>query len=780
MGRLSGWILAAVLLTAVTGERDPSVCMERPPNAGPQIPVLPDVFQAYVECNLLDKGYSVAVMEYYDGPRNRGSIRSEAHGSTRMVVYDFPQDEAFVITGPTCVTQKASELSMSQLGLFGVNSGNGTTAHIYSVNQVFHFGPQVSLFYEGTAEVRGIPVQWWSTCQYMADLDVTFFGQYYFTLPGYQSAAYSLDDARNPIPVRINVTGKTGGFPARHISHVYEFSQFRANIDAGVAAFETPPHVYCPGREETVPLPPVPQVFSFQSEVAVGSSRLIGNFKEWFDTGNQLVRYDTKPPSSPDAPTSNPVSTVDDFNTGLSYMIDKRTGECTVSAVRNNSAAADDLPVDPFHVRMMTAEEFFHFENASWAYVGEVDVGGLPCMKWIALREDFPPGSPIQTTWEWSFAQPGWTSAMPSGSDLTSESFPVMLEVRGVHRTDFAFSYSISLFSEVVDITNFDVVSPCFTTDQKKRVQIIFPGQFPAELNLNWFRTALKKGVASAAQVSSLRVTDIQIDRYPSQIVVEATLLDVTQVTGDVLKPVSGVNMEEAFVNLRNSVQQGTLRFLVPIGHVDFNREPLRASFVREIGIHSTAAEQVTYTKGSVRLVGGRTSGQLQLERTTGEWGGVCSMGWDVASARVACRQLGYDGASQATYCVNEPVSPRSVSTTPVTWLSGVRCSGTEDSVLSCGNSGWQSAPCDSAGVICIDTVVPATTQAPPASPASAPVTMETPPASTPGSCDQAPQTAVTYGTGVLAGTAVAMLVLGGVIGNGVGFLVRRSLPQLM
>ncbi|KAI8513250.1 hypothetical protein Bbelb_098890 [Branchiostoma belcheri] len=503
--------------------------MERPPNAGPQIPLLPDVFQAYVECNLLDKGYSVAVMEYYDGPRNRGSIRSEAHGSTRTVVYDFPQDEAFVITGPTCQTQKASELSMSQLGLFGVNSGNGTTTHIYSVNQVFHFGPQVSLFYEGTAEVRGVPVQWWSTCQYMADLDVTFFGQYYFTLPGYQSAAYSLDDARNPIPVRINVTGKTGSFPARHISHVYEFSQFRANIDAGVAAFETPPHVYCPGREETVPLPPVPQVFSFQSEVAVGSSRLIGNFKEWFDTENQLVRYDTKPPSSPDAPTSNPVSTVDDFNTGLSYKIDKRTGECTVSAVRNNSAAADDLPVDPFHVRMMTAEEFFHFENATWAYVGEaqngtyrhrmghtgtewdiqaqngtyrhrmghtgtewdiqaqngtyrhrmghtgtewdiqaqngtyrhrmghtgtewdiqaqngtyrhrmghtgtewdiqaqngtyrhgsghnsshpilfpvlqVDVGGLPCMKWIALREDFPPGSPIQTTWEWSFAQ---------------------------------------------------------------------------------------------------------------------------------------------------------------------------------------------------------------------------------------------------------------------------------------------------------------------------------------------------------------------------------------
>ncbi|CAH1233952.1 DMBT1 [Branchiostoma lanceolatum] len=785
MGSL--WFLPAalILLKAVTADRDPSVCMERPANGGPQIPALPNVFQAYVECNMVDLGYTVAVMEYYDGVRNRGAILSEAHGSTRTVVYDFPNDEAFVIIGSTCQTQKASDLSMSQLGLFGVNTGNGTAAHIYSVNQVFHFGPQVSLFYEGTAEVRGIPVQWWSTCQYLADLDVTFFGQYYFTLPGYQSAAYSLDDVRNPIPVRINVTGKTGSFPQRHINHLYEFSQFRADIDPGAAAFETPPHVYCGGRQETVPLPPVPEVFSFHSEVVTPNNRLIGNFKEWFDTADRVARYDTKPASGSAASSSDPISTVDDFATGLSYRIDRRTGGCVVSPVRNDTGFTDGLPVDPLHVRMTTAEEFFHFDNTSWAYVGEVDVGGLPCMRWIGLREDYPPNNPIQTTWEWSFAQPGWTSALPSSSDVTSQSFPVMLEVRGVHRKDFSFSYSFSMFSEFVDVSDFDIVSQCFTTAQKNRVQIIFPGQFPADLNVNWFRTALKKGVASAAQVESLRVTDIQIDRYGSQLVAEATLLDAARVAGDVLKPVAGVTMAEAFTNLRNSVQRGDLRFLVPIGHSDFNRVPVRASFVREVGVHSTVAEQVTYTKGSVRLVGGRTAGQLQLERTTGVWGGVCSSGWGAGSARVACRQLGYDGASQATYCVDEPVSPRAARTTPQSWLYGVQCAGTEESILACPNSGWRPAPCDGAGVVCIDTVVPATTpsasatdSSSPASPAA--VSMATPPASTADTCDQAPSTTVTYSTGVLAGTAAAMLVLGGVIGNGVGFLVRRRMPELM
>ncbi|XP_066272357.1 uncharacterized protein [Branchiostoma lanceolatum] len=835
MGSL--WFLPAalILLKAVSADRDPSVCMERPANGGPQIPALPNVFQAYVECNMVDLGYTVAVMEYYDGVRNRGSILSEAHGSTRTVVYDFPNDEAFVIIGSTCQTQKASELSMSQLGLFGVNTGNGTAGHIYSVNQVFHFGPQVSLFYEGTAEVRGVPVQWWSTCQYMADLDVTFFGQYYFTLPGYQvclfvcllpgrhvlrtvllhpagvpgevcfgdrrgpttacygflvflpsqSAAYGLDDVRSPIPVRINVTGKTGSFPQRHINHLYEFSQFRANIDPGATAFETPPHVYCGGRPETVPLPPVPEVFSFHSEMVVPNSRLIANFKEWFDTADQVARYDTKPASGSAASSSNPISTVDDFTTGLSYRIDRRTGSCVVSPVRNNSGFADGLPVDPLHVRMTTAAEFFHFENTSWAYVGEVDVGGLPCMRWIGLRDDYPPNSPMQTTWEWSFAQPGWTSALPSSSDVTSQSFPVMLEVRGVHRKDFSFSYSFSMFSAFVDVSDFDIVSQCFTTEQKNRVQIIFPGQFPADLNVNWFRTALKKGVASAAQVESLRVTDIQIDRYGSQLVAEATLLDAAQVAGDVLKPVAGVTMAEAFTNLRNSVQRGDLRFLVPVGHSDFNRVPVRASFVREVGVHSTVAEQVTYTKGSVRLVGGRTAGQLELERTTGVWGGVCSSGWGAGSARVACRQLGYDGASQATYCVDEPVSPRASRTTPQSWLYGVRCAGTEESILSCPNSGWRPAPCDGAGVVCIDAVVPATTPSAPATDSSSPaspaaVSMATPPASTADTCDQAPSTTVTYSTGVLAGTAAAMLVLGGVIGNGVGFLVRRRMPELM
>ncbi|XP_035690103.1 uncharacterized protein LOC118425402 [Branchiostoma floridae] len=149
------------------------------------------------------------------------------------------------------------------------------------------------------------------------------------------------------------------------------------------------------------------------------------------------------------------------------------------------------------------------------------------------------------------------------------------------------------------------------------------------------------------------------IDRYSTQLVVEATLLAAAQVTGDVLKPVSGPTMAEAYTNLQGTVQRGELRFLVPIGHADFNREPVRASFVREVGIHSTVEEQVTYTKGSVRLVGGRTAGELQLERTTGVWGGVCSSGWDMSSARVACRELGYDDASQATYCVDEPVSPK-------------------------------------------------------------------------------------------------------------------------
>ncbi|XP_019852771.1 PREDICTED: scavenger receptor cysteine-rich type 1 protein M160-like [Amphimedon queenslandica] len=64
-----------------------------------------------------------------------------------------------------------------------------------------------------------------------------------------------------------------------------------------------------------------------------------------------------------------------------------------------------------------------------------------------------------------------------------------------------------------------------------------------------------------------------------------------------------------------------------------------------------------------------------------GSWGSVCSNGWDINDAHVACRQLGYPSAVRTGLSVLFSLEP--VSDSPI-WLSGVNCEGTESSIGQC------------------------------------------------------------------------------------------------
>ena len=48
-----------------------------------------------------------------------------------------------------------------------------------------------------------------------------------------------------------------------------------------------------------------------------------------------------------------------------------------------------------------------------------------------------------------------------------------------------------------------------------------------------------------------------------------------------------------------------------------------------------------------LRIDGGGSNGRLQCQLSDGRYGFVCSAGFDANAAKAACRQLGYNGASQ-------------------------------------------------------------------------------------------------------------------------------------
>ncbi len=76
--------------------------------------------------------------------------------------------------------------------------------------------------------------------------------------------------------------------------------------------------------------------------------------------------------------------------------------------------------------------------------------------------------------------------------------------------------------------------------------------------------------------------------------------------------------------------------------------------------------------------------GRLEIYHA-GEWGGICDDFWGIADARVACKELGYPGATEALRELTRPTPA------PI-WLDSVNCTGSEES-LTQGES-----PCDHAG----------------------------------------------------------------------------------
>ncbi len=100
-----------------------------------------------------------------------------------------------------------------------------------------------------------------------------------------------------------------------------------------------------------------------------------------------------------------------------------------------------------------------------------------------------------------------------------------------------------------------------------------------------------------------------------------------------------------------------------------------------------------------VRLVGGlsRCAGRVEVLHR-GQWGTVCDDDWDMAEAGVVCRELD----------CGEPVDALGDAhfgqgSGPI-WMSYVRCTGSESTLMNCGSSGLSKSSCDhskDAGVRC-------------------------------------------------------------------------------
>ncbi|XP_029015003.1 galectin-3-binding protein A-like [Betta splendens] len=104
--------------------------------------------------------------------------------------------------------------------------------------------------------------------------------------------------------------------------------------------------------------------------------------------------------------------------------------------------------------------------------------------------------------------------------------------------------------------------------------------------------------------------------------------------------------------------------------------------------------------EGDVRLVGSSRASEGRVEiYHNGRWGTVCDDGWDIAEARVLCRQLKFPGAKEVVFGQNYGPA----ATGPI-WMDDTNCKGTETRLISCAFKGWGSSDCthkEDVGVVC-------------------------------------------------------------------------------
>ena len=250
---------------------------------------LPNQFITQIEANILNRGYTLQVTEYFDSPNDRSRIETLRNGSRHVVVHDYNSQITY-ITDTDARTCQASNATSGRMRNPFQTVGSDGLAHLVSVNDFFQIGKKYHDKYVGVASVRGIQCDQYmgSYANTTGNFTYNYTMQWYFAKRENWTMPLGNIAPNSAIPVRLALVG-TSNFPTQRpgqprgppmpgpvhsFSHIYDFVNFRTGSLASMTPdlFNPPALIFCTGLPIVKSLPAIPSQFSMASTVTVAAN----------------------------------------------------------------------------------------------------------------------------------------------------------------------------------------------------------------------------------------------------------------------------------------------------------------------------------------------------------------------------------------------------------------------------------------------------------------------------------------------------------------------------